>query len=198
VRNVHPVSGLRICPRVLAAGRVRDGGDVSPGRLPALGLVGAELSGYRRTGRLSPARFLAAYYDPAASNGKGGWVYPPDSGYVIRPDGRPEEFRLRLHRGEYIDRYGSEYGSFLSPAGMSYATRSIPPQNLDATPPAACNYHDYRVIRPLTVDAGPIAPWFAQPGGGLQYQLDATLVPGAPSPLDVMWLVTNRYLARVR
>ena len=81
---------------------------------------------------------------------------------------------------------------------MSYATRSIPPQNLDATPPAARNYHDYRVIRPLTVDAGPIAPWFAQPGGGLQYQLDATLVPGAPSPLDVMWLVTNRYLARVR
>jgi len=117
---------------------------------------------------------------------------------VIRPDGRPEEFRLHLNRGEYIDRYGSEYGSFLSPAGMSYAARSIPPQNLDGAPPATCNYHDYRVIKPLTVHAGPVAPWFGQPGGGLQYQLDASLVPGAPSPLDVMWLVTNGYLARVR
>ena len=32
------------------------------------------------------------------------------------------------------------------------------------------NYHVYSVIKPLKVLAGPIAPWFGQPGQGVQYQ----------------------------
>lgn len=32
------------------------------------------------------------------------------------------------------------------------------------------NYHVYRVTRPLLVRAGPIAPWFGQPGQGVQYE----------------------------
>ena len=47
------------------------------------------------------------------------------------------------------------------------------------------------------MDAGPIAPWFFQHGGGLQYQLDGALVPGAPARMNVMWLIDNGYLQRL-
>lgn len=162
--------------------------NLGPAQLPALGPVGFQLLGYRRTGGEAPARFLARY-----RNGEG-WIYPPDNGYVIGPDGRPIEWVQTLIPGQHIDRYGSVYGGFLAPEGTLYAARSIPPSSLDSTPAAPCNYHDYLVLRPLPVDAGPIAPWFAQPGGGEQYQLDATLVPGAPAQLNVLWLLSNGYL----
>lgn len=170
---------------------------LGPNTLPDVGPVGTELVGYRRTGGLSPSEFLATYYNPAGNGGSGGWIYPPSNGYVILPGGQPLEFHLTLPAGLDMDRFGSEYGSFLAPEGLPYAMRAIPPQSLDSNPAASCNYHDYRVLKPFTVDAGPIAAWFAQPGGGLQYQLDSTLLPGAPSQLNVMWLVNNGYLARI-
>lgn len=170
---------------------------LGPAGLPVLGIVGVELIGYRRTGNLSPAAFLAQYYNPTANGGAGGWIYPPDNGYVIGPNGQPVEWQETLRVGQRIDRYGSEFGSFLAPAGSLYAERSIPPQSLDSTPPAPCNYHDYQVLKDFAVDAGPVAPWFAQPGYGLQYQLNASLIPGAPASVNVMWLIDNGYLARI-
>jgi hypothetical protein len=157
------------------------------------GDVGKELAGYRRTGNLSPANFLARYYNTGADS----WIYPPDNGFVIKPGGQPEESQATLRPGQDIDRYGSEFGGFLTPAGIGCAYRSIPPSNLDSTPAAGCNYHDYEVLQPFAVEAGPAAPWFGQPGSGPQYQLDASLVPGAPTPLNVMWLVNNGYLERL-
>ncbi|MER7753219.1 TNT domain-containing protein [Kitasatospora sp. NPDC097643] len=170
---------------------------LGPADLPTTGRVGHQLLGYQRTGGESEQKFLATYYDPAANNGSGGWIYPPANGYVTLPDGTPIEFDLTLYPNQNIDRYGSEYGSFLAPEGLPYANRAIPPQSLDGNPPAGCNYHDYKVVKPFTVHAGPIAPWFAQPGWGLQYQLDATLLPGGPDKLNVLWLVDNGYLARI-
>lgn len=170
---------------------------LGPAELPVFGPVGLELIGYQRTGSLSVSAFLARYYDPTANGGQGGYVFPPDNGYLIAPDGQPIEFHEQLFAGQQIDRFGSEFGSFLAPRGLPYAQRSIPPQSLDSNPAAGCNYHAYQVIKPFTVDAGPIAPWFAQPGDGWQFQLDSTLVPGAPTPLNVMWLVNNGFLARV-
>ncbi|MDF9816824.1 TNT domain-containing protein [Streptomyces sp. SPB162] len=175
------------CSATFFAGDPRLGPEVLPDR----GAVGRELVGYHRTGGLSEQAFLATY------NTGTGWIYPPRNGYVLDPDGRPVEWRQTLRPGQDIDRFGSEYGSFLAPEGLPYANRSIPPQSLDGTPAAGCNYHDYRVLKAFTVDAGPIAPWFAQPGHGLQYQLDATLVPGSPATLNVMWLVANGYLQRL-
>ena len=170
---------------------------LGPQQLPLLGRVGLELLGYHRSGDLTDAQLLAQYYSPTANNGSPGWIYPPDNGYAIAPNGRPIELTQTLPAGQDIDRYGSEYGSFLAPEGESYASRSIPPSSLDSTPAASCNYHDYRVLKPFTVDAGPIAPWFGQPGYGWQYQLDSALVPGAPAQLNVLWLVSNGYLAPV-
>jgi hypothetical protein len=165
---------------------------LGPEQLPSTGAVGRQLWGYQRTGGLGEQAFLDRYYDAEARS----WRYPPADGYVTRPDGTPIEIQQTLGSGRRIDRYGSEYGSYLAPEGLPYATRAIPPQSLDSEPAAPCNYHVYKVIRPFTVDAGPIAPWFGQPGYGWQFQLDARHVPGAPARLNVLWLIDNGYLAR--
>ena len=170
---------------------------LGPEVLPVQGEVARELRGYERTGNMTVPRFLARFWDPTAGGGVGGFVFPPDNGYVIASDGLPEVSRATLDRGDRIDRYGSEFGGFLAPEGSSYASRSIPPRNLAGTPPAGCNFHEYRVLTSFAVDAGPVAPWFAQPGGGRQFQLVAGLVPGAPTQLNVMWLVNNGFLERL-
>ncbi|SDD79970.1 TNT domain-containing protein [Actinokineospora iranica] len=168
-----------------------------PRVLPKRGVVGEQLVGYRRTGKLTPRRFLETYYDSAANGGQGSWRYPPADGYLLSPEGTPVIIPTRLAPGRLLDRYGSEYGQFLAPKGSSYASRSIPPQSLVSTPAAYCNYRAYEVLRPFVVDSGPIAPWFAQPGGGWQYQLKAAHIPGAPSPLNVKWLLDNGFLKRI-
>ena len=50
------------------------------------------------------------------------------------------------------------------------------------------------MIKAFPVDAGPIAPWFEQLGLGIQYKLDASLLPQAGTGLSVTWLLTNGYL----
>lgn len=59
-----------------------------------------------------------------------------------------------------LDRFGSEYGSFLAPAGAPYSQRALPPSNLD-TPAGNTsypyNYHVYEVVQAFTVLSGPIA-----------------------------------------
>ncbi len=166
---------------------------LGPDQLPVLGRVGRELWGYRRTGGQPEQSFLATYYDSAA----GSWKYPPSNGYVLNPDGQPIEFQQTLQPGQRIDRFGSEYGSFLAPEGLPYANRSIPPASLDSNPAGPCNYHDYQVLKPFKVDAGPIAPWFGQPGYGWQFQLDTALIQNGPARLNVLWLIDNGYLSRV-
>jgi Tuberculosis necrotizing toxin len=166
---------------------------LGPALLPVDGAVGRQLAGYLRTGGLPRATFLSTYYDSTT----GSWIYPPDNGYITGPGGSPEETQGSLYAGQDIDRYGSVYGSFLAPAGLPYSARSIPPQNLDGTPAARCNYHEYQVLKSFSVDEGPIAPWFGQPGGGEQFQLDGSLVGGAPPALNVQWLLSNGYLQEI-
>jgi len=167
---------------------------LGPEKLPLLGPVGSQLYGYSRTGWRPVEMFLDRYYDEAT----GSWRYPPNDGYALGPDGQPIKWTQKLTTGVEIDRYGSEYGGFLAPRGAAYTARAIPPSNLVGTPAAGCNYHIYEVLTPFDVQAGPIAAWFFQRGGGLQYQLDGSLVPGAPTQLNVKWLLDNGYLERLR
>lgn len=114
--------------------------------------------GYHRLAGLSPSQFLATYWNSATSS----WIYPPDNGFLI-VHGRPDEAAFVLRPGRQVDRFGSEYGAFLAPVDTLYAERSLPPQSLDDFDPAyTCNYHDYRVLKPFEVEAGPIAPAFGQ------------------------------------
>ena len=171
---------------------------LGPAQLPSAGPVGLQLVRYDRFAGLAPEWFLSLYWDAAANSGQGSWRYPPANGFLIGPTGQPIEVTVPLSPGQRVDRYGSEFGAFLAPAGTPYANRAIPPQSLDNRDlPTACNYHVYQVTREFRVDAGPIAPAFGQPGRGFQYLLDGTLVPGAPERLNVMWLISNGYLQRI-
>jgi len=182
----------RTCSTAFLDGDARLG----PAELQMFGAVAPMLLGYNRLAGLTPQQFISTYWDPAASDGRGGWRYPPDNGYLLVA-GHPVEFVTRLTPGVELDRFGGEFGGFLAPEDTPYAQRSLPPQNLDVFDPAyTCNYHLYRVLKPFAADEGPIAPGFGQAGLGLQIQLDGSLVPGAPSRLNVMWMIANGYLAR--
>ena len=78
-------------------------------------------------------------------------------------NGEFNEVTLKL--GEKIDRYGSDYGSFASPEGISYGQRALAPgTNLKP-------YSVFEVIKPMKVKTGETAPWFNETGGGIQYVL---------------------------
>ena len=118
-------------------------------------------------------------------------------GYLLGPTGQPIEHVAPLQPGELVDRFGSEFGGFLAPEGTPYAERALPPMSLDVFDVNyTCNYHEYRVTKRFAAEEGPIAPGFGQPGHGVQIQLVGALVPGAPSRLNVMWLLANGYLVR--
>ncbi|MDX3775556.1 glycohydrolase toxin TNT-related protein [Chromatiaceae bacterium AAb-1] len=101
--------------------------------------------------------------------------WPPNMGFQgpIR--------NTHLRPGQVVDRYGLEGGHFVSPAGTPFGQRSLPgdARNLP--------YTQYRVLRPIHVREGVVAPAFGQFGGGTQYIL----------PLRVRTLVERGYLERV-
>ena len=94
-----------------------------PRRLPLSSVVGF----YDRFGGLCPGEFLAAWFNATS----GWWNYPPQDGFSLSAGGGPIEGNLILAKGTLIDRFGSEFGRFASPAGAPYTQRALPPSNLD-------------------------------------------------------------------
>jgi len=84
--------------------------------------------------------------------------FPQRDGFA----GRPKAIVLRA--GTVIDRFGQPTGNFLAPADASYMGRAVPYDRLKMP------YYRYKVVKPLRVQAGKAAPWFDQPGGGMQYK----------------------------
>ncbi|MET8883708.1 TNT domain-containing protein [Streptomyces rubiginosohelvolus] len=178
-------------------GEFRGDARLGPKWLPnkRLAPVGPLLNGYQRTGDLTPKDFLKKYWEGPADTGS--WKYPPNDGFA-EVNGEIDKEPVKLRTGQRLDRFGSEYGGYLAPAGDAYAERALPPQNLntrDADTP--CDYRVYKVAKPFWVWQGSIAPWFEQPGGGQQIKLDAVFLdPGAGQRLNVKWLLDNAYLTR--
>ncbi|MEU5037524.1 TNT domain-containing protein [Streptomyces rubiginosohelvolus] len=176
-------------------GEFRGDARLGPKWLPnkRLAPVGPLLNGYQRTGDLTPKDFLKKYWEGPADTGS--WKYPPNDGFA-EVNGEIHKEPVKLRTGQRLDRFGSEYGGYLAPAGDAYAERALPPQNLntrDADTP--CDYRVYKVAKPFWVWQGSIAPWFEQPGGGQQIKLDAVFLdPGAGQRLNVKWLLDNGYL----
>jgi hypothetical protein len=170
---------------------------LGPKRLPNAGPLRTVLAGYDRLAGMTAKGYLRTYYDTVAKT----WRYPPQGGYLLTPEGAPVKMQVTLSPGLRVDRFGSEFGGYLAPTGTPYGARGIPPQSLDSTSdPASCNYSRYRVLQPIPVQSGPIAPALGQPGFGVQYVLDATIFPGAPTgarDFHVGYLVTNGFLERV-
>lgn len=84
--------------------------------------------------------------------------YPVNNGFA----GATE--RTFLMPGQTIDRYGgSGYSRFFSPAGTPDAARALPFGT------AGQPLRTFEVVKPFEVQSGTVAPWFNQPGGGMQY-----------------------------
>ena len=75
-----------------------------------------------------------------------------------------QQKNVTLPRGYKIDRYGDVSGSFVSPEGVPFEQRSIRP--------GSGPYHLYEVCKPVRSEGSIIAPWFDQPGGGMQFKLE--------------------------
>ncbi len=92
--------------------------------------------------------------------------YAPNGGYIpnTKVSGKT------IQAGTIIDRYGSYYGKYVSPVGIPYEQRSLPYfENVNA-------YHKYEVLKPINnVTQGKISAAFGQIGGGIQYELPATI-----------------------
>ncbi len=167
---------------------------LGPKRVPNAGPVARLLRGWQRLAGFSPRGYLKLFYDKVAKS----WRYPPQGGYQLTPLGAPVVGPVSLIEGQLIDRFGSEGGTYLSPAGTPYAARGIPPESLNPFPGGEpCNYYRYRVLRPFSVHSGPIAPALGQPGFGLQYVLSNSLFAGVSERVNVTYLLTNGYVERV-
>ncbi|KAI6749489.1 hypothetical protein HG530_014903 [Fusarium avenaceum] len=140
---------------------------LGPTKLPRKLPLSTFVESYNRFGGLTPIQFLQTWTDE-----KGSYKYPPQNGFQLDEHGNAINGSMVLQVGTLVDRFGSEYGSFISAASAPYSQRALPPSNLATNPDTSdfpYNYHVYRVIKPLTVVGGPIAPWFGQPGLGAQF-----------------------------
>ncbi|KAF8858708.1 hypothetical protein BDZ45DRAFT_651075 [Acephala macrosclerotiorum] len=159
---------------------------LGPKRLPTKLVLGSELATYDRFGGLCPGDFLSKWYNATTNS----YIYPIDNGFQLSTSSAPIEANITLPVGSLLDRFGSEYGSFMSPYGAPYMQRALPPSNLDtpaSSPTWPYNYHVYNVTKSLDTLAGPIAPWFGQPGQGVQYNMYT----------NVLGLINGGYLSRV-
>jgi len=104
------------------------------------------------------------------------YLFPPDGGFARTPR------TVTLAPGIRIDRYGSPNGAYLAPAGTAYEARAVPYDK------AKMEYHRYQVVKRFPVKAGPIAAWFDQRGGGIQYRTEK----------PVRQLLDEGYLREVR
>ncbi len=101
--------------------------------------------------------------------------YPPNQGFLGNP------VTETLQPGVRIDRFGFEGGTFTSPVGTPGPMRALPPGAAEKP------YNIYEILKPLDVKAGPVAPWFNQPGLGTQYEM----------PSNIQQLIEQGYLKRI-
>ncbi len=75
-----------------------------------------------------------------------------------------------LQPGQTLDRYGGNNGTFFGDVGTPISHRAMAPDSNFSL------YNQYKVTKELPVRKGEIAPWFDEPGGGIQYMLDPDFV----------------------
>lgn len=108
------------------------------------------------------------YIISVAYDGTNKWInpdgsikWPPNNGAVA---GTEKTITLKI--GTILGRYGSDKGYYVTNPGADPTTLSLSPTT-DLT-----HYTEYIVKRDIQgVISATIAPWFDQPGGGVQYLL---------------------------
>lgn len=132
---------------------------------------------------------------PQFTDSAGHLIYPNDSlaskPYAIPGSVIPD---ADLAAGTELGRFGYPSGAYLAPEGTPFAQLSLPPSS--ATKP----YYTFVVNDPTALPPGwhieqsRAAPWFHQPGGGIQYRVIAP--PGQEASVDA--LIESGYLKEVR
>jgi Tuberculosis necrotizing toxin len=128
---------------------------------------------------------------PEFTRADGSLIYPDDT-LASKPYAVPGTVVPDAHlpQGTVIDRFGYPGGAYLSPDGVPFAERALPPES------ALKPYYQYVVNDPTALPPGwhieesQAAPWFHQPGGGPQYRIIAP--PGEDPSVDA--LVESGYL----
>ncbi len=90
-------------------------------------------------------------------------LWPANNGFAEYPN------EIVLKQGTIIDRYGSDFVTYVSPDGTPYEMCALAP-GTELKP-----YSRFEVLKDIKVEAGEISPWFDEPGGGTQYRLPETV-----------------------
>ncbi|EYE92000.1 TNT domain-containing protein [Aspergillus ruber CBS 135680] len=137
---------------------------LGPVGLPSKFPLSTETSTYARFGNLCPKEWLDKW-----TSSDGNLRYPPQDGFALDNDKNRIWGNYTLTAGSKVDRFGSEYGKYLTTLGAPYIERALPPGNLDTYDGKyPYNYHVYEVLKDVNVVVGPVAAWFEQPGMGTQ------------------------------
>ncbi|KAF3395248.1 hypothetical protein DPV78_008482 [Talaromyces pinophilus] len=139
------------------------------------------LTNYHNLGRECPQAYFDTwfYYNETI-------IYPPQQGFKLDSNGVQIYSNITIPNGTYIDRFGRTDSQYVSPAGVPYEKRSIPPSNLIRRHGNGTIYVKYVTLTDIEVENGTIAPWFGQPGGGIQYILPYSTETLANPPYN--WL----------
>ena len=122
-------------------------------------------------GRAGYKQARANFVDPWT----GKYQYPENGG------ASGEWTNKSLISGERIDRYGNEEGKYFSPEGTPLENRSLHPFSNK-------NYNAYEVVKPINVQSSTVAPFYGQPGGGIQYR----------SNLNILDLLKGGYIKPIK
>jgi hypothetical protein len=117
------------------------------------------------------------FYQQDPNSGEYNW--PGNLGF----EGKPTENIIPV--GTVVDRFGSEKGSFMSDPSSTFSERALGPGD------GVREYHKYKVLKPLPVIEGEIAPAFGKEGGGKQ------MLPNLDERVNVKWLIENKYIEEV-
>jgi hypothetical protein len=155
-------------------------GKLTPTSIPA-DVPKSMLDGYRPYGSLTAAQFVKEFWDAPA--GTWDWAKAaPNNGVVVG-----SEMSMVPKVGDVWDRFGETTGKYLSPKGIPYAARGLPPANLTQ------GYHVYKWIKAWDpalgdIEQSTVAPAFGQPGYGIQFRI----------PVSVQELLDEKFIAVVQ
>jgi Tuberculosis necrotizing toxin len=125
-----------------------------------------------------------------------GSLFYPDDTLATKPYAVPGTVipDANLPPGTVLGRFGHPGGAYLAPDGTPFAQLALPPQS------ALKPYYQYVVKDPTALPPGyhieqsQVAPWFHQPGGGIQYRVIGP--DGKDAPVEV--LTDSGYLKDIR
>ncbi len=108
------------------------------------------------------AEYEDVYRNPLYYDGESGDInWPANDGFY------GESFDYTLQPYTQIDRYGSDYGTFVALVGHPYEDYSLAPGS------EYKNYSVFVVRKPIEGKAGSVYPWFDEPGKATQIVLPA-------------------------